>query len=327
MKVLVTGANGLLGSHVVRELLNRNYKVRVLVRSGSDFRALNNCDVEYCFGQIDSGKDLAKALVGCQFVIHAAARTAQAPSALQHYRKANVESTREIIKACKKYKVKRMVFVSTANCFGNGSKEKPGNELLPFIPWLKNSGYAYSKLLAQEMVVNEAKNKGLDAIVLNPTFLIGEQDFKPSSGQIFAHALNKRLVFYPPGGKNFVDVELAAQGVVNALTKGKSGECYLLAGENYSYRSFFALVKKLENKRAMFIPLPKFVLLFAGACGCALDKLFGLPVKLTYTNARMLCLGNYFLAQKASEQLDFKIAPIHKSAEKAILWFKSNNYF
>lgn len=325
-KVLVTGANGLLGSHVVRQLLRRNYQVRVLVRENSDLRALDNLDIECFTGQVTAVKDVQEAVKDCDYVIHVAARTAQIPSSLKAFEKPNIQSTKHIINACKKFSVKRMVFVSTANCFGNGTPENPGTEDTPFLPWLKNSGYAYSKYLAQQMLLKEA-NTGLDAVIVNPTFIIGENDYKPSSGQIFNHVVNKYFVFYPPGGKNFVDAEMAGFGVMRALEKGRSGECYLLAGENHSYHSFFKLVNKLLDKKAFFIPIPRWILLFAGFCGSAIEKFLKKPVRLTYTNARMLCLGNYFSAEKACKELDFRIVPTSDSTEKAILWFKTNNYF
>ncbi len=325
-KVLVTGANGLLGSHVVRELLKTDYAVRVLVRESSDLRALENLNVEYFSGQVTSENDVFRAVDGCSYVVHAAARTAQVPSRLTAFEKPNIQSTKFIINACKHFSVKRMVQVSTANCFGNGTIENPGNEETPFLPWLKNSGYAYSKFLAQQMVLEETQT-GLEAVVVNPTFILGENDYKPSSGQIFNHVVNKWFVFYPPGGKNFVDAQMAAKGVIRALEKGKNGECYLLAGENYSYLKFFRMVSKLLNQKAFFIPVPKWILLFAGFFGTMVEKVFRNPVQLTYTNARMLCLDNYFSSEKACRELDFKIVPISDSAEKAILWFKANKYF
>jgi len=325
-KVLVTGANGLLGSHVVRELLKKNYKVRVIVREGSDLRALANLDVEYFYGQVTSEKDVNEAVKDCDYVVHAAARTAQLPSGLTAFEIPNIHTTKFIINACKHFSVKRMVQVSTANCFGNGTLENPGNETTPFLPWLKDSGYAYSKYQAQKMVLDEVKT-GLEAVVVNPTFILGENDYKPSSGQIFNHVVNKRFVFYPPGGKNFVDAEMAATGVVSAMEKGEKGECYLLAGENYSYLSFFKMVNSLLKQKAIFIPIPKWILLFAGFCGTMVEKVFEKPVQLTYTNAKMLCLDNYFSADKACKKLDFRIVPTLNSAEKAILWFKANKYF
>lgn len=327
MKVLITGANGLLGSHVTQVLLKKKYEVRAVVRKGSNLQSLNGLSVELFEARITDEIAMETAVAGCDFVIHVAAQTSQTPSDVEAFRKVNIDSTRFLIKACKKVGIKRFVFVSSANCFGNGSKEFPGNEQSEFLPWLKKSGYAYSKYLAQQMVLQEVGRNGLDAVVVNPTFIIGANDVKPSSGQIFAHILNKKLVFYPPGGKNFVDAEIAAFGVVSAMEKGRKGECYLLAGENYSYLEFFKKAKEINKQKTIFIPIPKWILMLAGSIGDLFEKSFYFPVQLTKSNARMLCLGNYFSPEKAIKQLDFKIVPANESIEKAILWFKSNRYF
>ena len=327
MKVLVTGANGLLGSHVVRTLLSNNFNVRAMVRRGSNLKALENLNYELFEGMITRQTDVENAVKNCRFVIHVAASTAQSPSNLEAFRKSNIESTKLLIEACKKNSIKRFVFVSTANCFGNGSKENPGDESRPFLPWLKNSGYAYSKYLAQEIVLNETTENNFDAVVVNPTFLIGPNDVKPSSGKIFSHVLNKKIAFYSPGGKNFVDVEMAAKGILSAILKGKTGECYLLAGENYSYREFFQIISKVVNQKPLLIPIPGWILLFLGSVGSWFEKAFNRPVQLTKANAKMLCLGNYFTPAKALKELDFEIIETKESVEKAILWFQKNNYF
>lgn len=327
MKVLVTGANGLLGSHVVRVLLYNRFEVRAMVRKGSNLKALEGLNYELFEGQITKYSGIEKAVKGCDFVIHVAARTAQTPSKLEVFQKPNIDSTQFLVESCKKHNVKRFVFVSTANCFGNGTKENPGDENTPFLPWLKNSGYAYSKYLAQQIVLKKSIENEFDAIIVNPTFLIGANDVKPSSGQIFSHILNRSVAFYPPGGKNFVDVETAAKGVVSALEKGEKGECYLLAGENHSYKEFFQIIKKITEQKTVLIPIPQWLLLIIGKSGSFIEKVLKKPVQLTYTNAKMLCLGNYFTAEKAINELDLKITLTKNSAEKAILWFQSNNYF
>lgn len=327
MKVLVTGANGFLGSHIVRTLLRNHFEVRAMVRRGSDLKALENLAFELFEGMITRQADVENAVKDCQFVIHVAASTAQSPANLQAFRKPNIESTTLLIEACKKNSVQRFVFVSTANCFGNGTKENPGDETRPFLPWLKNSGYAYSKYLAQEIVLKEVAENNFDSVVVNPTFLIGANDVKPSSGKIFSHVLNKKIAFYPPGGKNFVDVEMAAKGVLSAMVKGETGACYLLAGENYSYKEFFQIVSKVVNQKPILIPIPRWILLLLGTFGTWFEKVFNWPVQLTKANAKMLCLGNYFTPAKAFKELDFEMIETKESVEKAILWFQKNNYF
>lgn len=326
-KVLVTGANGLLGSHIVRELLKRKYSVRALVRKGSNISALEGLDIELFEGQMTQKQDVFAAARNCSFLIHSAAKTSPKPTDVEAFKIPNIKSTEYCIEVSKKYQLKRFVFVSTANTIGNGTRENPGNEERPFMPWLKKSGYAYSKFIAQEMVLDETKNSNLDAVVVNPTFIIGENDVKPSSGQIFSQILNKPAAFYPPGGKNFVDAETAAIGVVNAMEKGISGNCYLLAGENLSYKDFYKMVAEVAGQNPVLIPVPQFILMTLGFLGDFSERVLKIPVRLTKVNARMLCEDNYYTPAKAIKELDLPLIPAREAAEKAIDWFRENNYF
>ncbi len=319
MEVLVTGANGLLGSHVVAELIKRNYKVRALVRPDSNLTALNGLPVNLFKGQLSLKADVELAVSGCSHVIHVAAMAVQKPTRLEAFRKINIGSTRFITEACKKSGVRRMVFVSTANCFRNGTKANPGREDGDFPSWMKKSGYAFSKYIAQQLVLEEVRKGELNAVVVNPTFILGK-DTKPDGGKIFSFIRNKRIAFYPAGGKNFVDACAAAQGVVNAMEKGREGEAYLLAGENLSYRRFFKIVKKHTGQSTLLIPLPCFLLKLAGRAGDFCEKVLNKPVSLTHVNARMLCLKNYYTPAKAIKELDFPFVPARQSIVETLNW-------
>jgi len=308
----------LLGSHIVRELQKREYEVRVIVRQESDLSALEGTDVEMLSGQITTKEDVDSAVKGCEAVIHAAARTSPKPSGIEAFIRPNITSTRYLLNVCEKYEVKRFVFVSTANCFGNGSKTEPGNENRPFMPWLKKSGYAYSKYKAQQMVLNETKTGKTDAVVVNPTFIIGLDKNMRSSSRIFSYICNKHFIFYPPGGKNFVDAEAAASGAVNVMEKGKRGECYLLAGENLSYKEFFRLATGIAGQKPMLIPLPSFLIKLLGYLGDFSERILKKPVQLTSVNARMLCIDNYYTPAKAMKELDFTFVSAEVAIKKVI---------
>lgn len=320
MEVLVTGANGLLGSYVVSELIKRKYKVRVIVRPGSNLTSLNGLPVNVFKGQLTIKADVEMAVSGCSHVIHAAAMTVQKPTQLEAFRKINIDSTLFITEASKNSGIRRLVFVSTANCFRNGSKSNPGTEKGDFPQWMKKSGYAYSKYLAQQLVLEKVKKGDLNAVVVNPTFIIGK-DAKPGGGKIFRFVLNKRVSFFPAGGKNFVDAGAAATGIVNALEKGRDGESYLLAGENLSYRQFFTIVKSHTRQSTLLIPVPCFLLRLAGRAGDFCEKVLKKPVQLTSVNARMLCLKNYYTPAKAIKELDFPVVPVRQSIEETLNWF------
>jgi dihydroflavonol-4-reductase len=318
MKVLVTGANGLLGSHVVRELLRREYPVRVLVRPESNLKALEGLKVEYIYGNLTDPEDVLHAVRGCTYVIHSAARAVHSPSHLDAYREVNIDSTGFIVDACIREKIRRLVYVSTANCIGSGTKSNPGTEDKPFIEWFKGSGYAYSKLLAQQMVLAAAEAGTLDAVVVNPTFIIGSFPGASGTSKLLSFVLFKKVAFYPFGGKNYVDAEAAATGTVNAMEKGRKGDCYLLAGENHSYRDFLKMVAEVAGHHVILLPMPVFLLKLAGIAGSFIERIFKIPMLLTLVNARMLCRENYYSHAKARRELNMPLIPAIEAVRKAL---------
>ncbi len=324
-KVLVTGGNGLLGSNIVRELVSRGYTPVLLLRKGCNRLALKHVKYEVIEGELQNLSDLEKAIKGCSYVIHCAAKTGQ-KGKLKDFISVNTEPVKVLVSLSKKYTVKRFIYISTANCFTNGSIVHPGTESSEFMPWLKKSGYAYSKYLAQEFLLNEFRTCNFPVVILAPTFLIGPGDAKMSSGQLLLHGTKNQVIFYPPGGKSFVNAEYAAKASVNALKHGRNGECYLLSGENLSYKQFFKIVKLNYNPRALLIKLPnciiKLVLLFCDA----IQWLFKTDIILNTTNWRLLSLNNYFSNNKAKEELKMKDTNIKDIINISYTWFVEHNY-
>ena len=325
-KVLVTGANGLLGANIVRQLNNLEYLPKAMTRRSSNKLSLKGARYELFEGEITNEKDVFEAVSDCDYVIHSAARTITTPSNLEAYKVPNITATKILIKASRYYKIKRFIFVSTANCFTNGTINKPGNERGGFMPWLKASGYAYSKFLAQEEVMMDVRKHGFPAIIVNPTFMIGANDSKPSSGKLLLYGYKKKIVFYPTGGKNFVNVEYAADAICRALTKGELGESYLLAGKNMSYKDFFIQVAKQTGKRKILIPIPSAILVLIGRFSDLFEKLFSVSLPLSTANAKLLNLDNYFTNKKAMLGLDMKNTEIEVAVKNAIDWFKQNGH-
>ncbi len=324
-KVLVTGGNGLLGSNIVRELVNKGYSPLLLLRRGCNCQALRGLKYDIVEGELQNYADLEKAVKECNYIIHCAAKTGQ-KGELIDYLAVNTEPVKILAFLCKKYSVKRFIYISTANCFTNGSIQHPGTESSGFMPWLKKSGYAYSKFLAQEFLLKEFRTNNFPVVVLAPTFLIGAGDAKISSGQLLLHGIKNRIIFYPPGGKSFVDAEYAARATVNALEYGRNGECYLISGENLSYKAFFTIVKQNYNPKVILIKLPHW-LIKPVALGCDLVQwLFNTEIILNRTNWRLLSLNNYFSNQKAKKELKMKDSNTEQALHKTYKWFVENKY-
>ena len=325
MKVLVTGANGLLASNLVRELINSGYEVRAMVRENSNLLSLKKVDVEIFKGEITNQQDVRRAFAGCEVVVHAAANTNQWPTNYEAYRKTNVDATQSILDEAVRRNVERFIFVGSANAFDPGAKNSPGTEDSPFSPTGK-SGYMKSKYQAQKLVLNEQHRSGLPALVVNPTFMLGKYDGKPSSGQIILMAQKKSLMAYPSGGKNFVHVADVARGIVNAISMGKPGECYLMANENLSYRDFFEKLRLVKGQAQLLFKIPSQFIHLAGSIGSLYENLSGKPAKLNSVNARLLCTDNYYSPAKAVRELNMPQTPVIKAIEDALEWFAQYGY-
>jgi dihydroflavonol-4-reductase len=319
MKVLITGANGFLSGHLIKELVDCGYSVRAMMRSGAKAPAITGLNVEVFYGNITNKSDIEKAVSGCDVVIHAAADTSQSHLTIEDYYPANVDATVNIVNSMFTNKCKRLIFVSSANTIGFGTLLKPGNESTPISQLFLKSGYAKSKLIAQNLVLDAIKNKIIDGVIVNPTFMIGPMDYNPHSGRIFKMILNKRIAFYPPGGKNFVDVRIAAKGIVNAITKGKSGECYLISGENISFRDFFHMTRKISKQKTKLIAVPGLLLKIFGVIGSGLRSL-GVKTELNYTNANILCINNYYENKKAIDFLELYCTKINNTISDYLNW-------
>ena len=217
--------------------------------------------------------------------------------------------------------VQKFLFVSTANTLGFGNTAFLGSEKAPKLYPFTRSFYAQSKLEAEDYLLKNGKNT--DVIIVNPTFMIGAYDSKPSSGKIIFWAWKKKLIFYPKGGKNFVHVEDAANGIVKAVENGKNGEKYLLANQNLSYKEFFKKVNRITRQNPIMIPIPNKLLSFLGLIGDGLRKL-KIKTDLCSAHMKALQIYNYYSNQKSIKELGVQYQPIDKAIEDAVQYFIEN---
>lgn len=318
-KVCVTGATGLLGTNVILKLLQNDYSVIALVRQKSSWLGEENKNLKLV--EADLSSDISVHLTDIDCIIHIAAETRQNLIRYDEYRKVNYEAVVNLFTQAETMGIKKFLFVSTANTLGYGNTKFQGTEKAPQIYPFTHSLYAQSKLEAEDYLLKSGKST--DVIIVNPTFMIGAYDSKPSSGKIIFWIWKKKLVFYPKGGKNFVHVEDAATGIVNAVENGRTGEKYLLAHENVSYKEFFKKVNRITGQNPIMIPIPNKLLSFLGLIGDALRK-FEIKTDLSSSNMKALQISNYYSNQKSIEELGVQYQPIDKAIEDAVQYFIAN---
>ncbi|HEY8399372.1 MAG TPA: NAD-dependent epimerase/dehydratase family protein [Flavihumibacter sp.] len=328
-QILITGANGFLGNNLVRHFTAQGYKVRAMMRRaavqapGAVENLKSDCACEFFYGNIDNRDDLEKAVAGCDWVVHAAAMTDQWSTDPRVYEQINVKATILLAEVCVKARVKKMVYVSTANVFGPGTPDEPGTELNGFTLFKAESYYINTKYLAQQYLLQMAESGKLPVVLVNPCFMIGPHDYKPSSGTLLLHAFRKRVLFYPPGGKNFVFVGDVCKGIHSALEKGRVGQCYLLTGENLSYLEFFKRVKACGTDRCIYIRLPRTVLKFIAWIAPWGQKLFGRAWKFTRPIVYLSTVHAYYSGEKAERELDYTPRPIGQVVQETVDWFQT----
>ena len=301
-KVLVTGANGMLASNIIGELLKVGYGVIGTVRSLGRYHGPRGeaLDLEECDFK-DAGA-MEKLMEDCSYAVHVAAMTSQGENDYGKFRDVNVTATENLVKAAIRCGLKRFLYVSTANAIGYGEAEgKP--MMYPFTA----SHYAVSKAEAEKAILRYSDR--IEIVIVNPTFMAGRYGTATGSNRLFNMVRKSPVVFCPKGGKNVIDVQEAARGMVLALQKGRNGENYLITGRNYSYRELFSDAAKAIGRHPLLIPVPDFLLKAAGALGDLLHKA-GISTELSTSNVTMLMINNHYRTDKAERELGFKAAPI-----------------
>lgn len=310
--IFLTGVNGLLGTNLVHALLAQDYFIYAIIRDKKKYVGKKSSNLQLI--TMDLFGDYSSYLKKSDIVIHAAADTSTYKLNYSAYDKINFQATKRLFDLSKLNGVQQFIFISTANTIGYGSRLKPGKEGNPIRQPFDQLFYAQSKAKAESYLQNNKVD--IKLIILNPTFMIGPYDSKPSSGRIILMALNKPIVFYPPGGKNFVPVKDVVSAILHCFEHGVSGEKYLIAGSNLSYQEFFRKLKTLNNSKQLLIPLPQFFLLFMGYFGKLLS-LFNIPTSLQLVNMKVLGVHNYYRNQKSIDQLKIKYTSLDEAIREA----------
>lgn len=319
--ILVTGANGLLGANVIAELLDSGYTVRGLLRRVSDYRGKPHPRLELVGGGFTDGECLRRVMPGCKAVIHTAAETSRSGRHYSEYYEVNVRGTRRLVESAIEHGIGRFIAVTTSDSFGYGPREIPGCELNEMSEPFASSYYSRSKYESLNAALSYRDRIGVVGIA--PTCMLGPLDSKPGSGRIILGSYGRRVIFCPPGGRNFVHAGDVARGIVRALERGVSGETYLLCSENLTYKEFYKRMNGLSGGRAaVYITVPSLLLYLAGGAGSCLRAL-GIRTCISLPNMRILCTAGYYHNYKATRDLGMDFRSVEDAVSDAVEWFAS----
>lgn len=327
MIILVTGADGFLGGHITSILLNEGNTVRALIHPASSLNSLEKREnLEICEGDILDSESLIPVFKDVDAVIHTAASTMVYPRRHKSIWKINYEGTQNLAKMAQQHSVKRFVCIGTANSFGSGTLENPGTEDNPFTDGHYGADYMNSKRSIQDWLLNFSKETEFPVIMVNPCFMLGSGDSKPGSGVMMLRLRGRKFLPVSRGGRNFVAVRDVAQAAVNALSKGRIGECYICGNENLPYSKVFPLFAGVMGMNVPKIFFPSFFVLAYGAFSSVAAKITGKVPHVSFMMSRTSIKGSYYSTEKARKELDLPQTPVKIAADEAYQWFSENGY-
>jgi dihydroflavonol-4-reductase len=326
MKTFVTGATGFLGSHLARALAEQGADLRLLVRPTSNLKNLEGLNAETATGDLRDPASLEKAMQGCDNVFHVAADYRLWVRDPAEMYRSNVEGTRAILDAARKNKVRCVVYTSSVATVGFTGNGHPADEDSPVALADMIGHYKRSKFMAEQIAL-EAGRGDTRVVTVNPTTPIGEQDIKPTpTGRIVVDFLKRKFPAYVETGLNLVDVRECALGHIAAMERGKSGERYILGGENLTLKQILDKLGAISGLPSPTLKLPYFVAYVAGAVDQTVASLLTREPRATVETVRMGKKKMWATSDKAERELGWKTLPADDALRRAVEWFRSNNY-
>lgn len=329
MQMFVTGATGLLGSNLVRQLIAEGHRVTALVRSRERAaRIFAGLDVRFVEGDLDHVAAFAPAIAGHDVVFHAAAYFREYYQPGDHWptlKARNVDATMAILRAAEAHGVQKVIYASSSGILGARGDGRPADESTPPDELVYNNLYFRSKLVAEEQIADFLTSSRLPVVLILPGWMFGPGDSAPtSSGQIVLDFLNRRLPMNIPGYGTPVDARDVANAMIRAVERGRSGERYIVGGDVAV--PFGELMRLLERESG--VPAPRFSAPFWFLLGYAwasetYGRLTGRPVLTTLDAIRTLRDPRPLASAKAIRELGATFRPLEETLRDEIAWFRA----
>lgn len=304
--------------------------LRLLVRVSSDLRNIADLNAERVAGDLRDPASYTKALAGCDAVFHVAADYRLWVRDPDEMYRSNVEGTRGLLDAARKQGVRRVVYTSSVATMGFSSNGHLGHltdEESPVALGDMIGHYKRSKFMAEQVAFESARG-GQNVVIVNPTTPVGERDLKPTpTGRIVLDFLKRKFPAYVETGLNLVDATECAQGHIQALEKGKSGQRYILGGENLTLKQILDRLAAITGLKSPTVKLPY---VFAFATGVADEMVTGRLLRreprATIDAVRMGRKMMFVSSAKAERELGWRVIPVDGALRRSVEWFRANRY-
>ena len=324
MSVVVTGASGHIGANLIRFLCSQGLRVRALAYK--DKRAFNGIDIDVFPADILDLVSLKYAFSSMEVVYHLAAHISLSNRDAGLMHSINVEGTKNVIKACRFAGIRRLVHFSSIHALASKLKNKLINENVPLAEKYNSTPYDWTKVLAEKLVL-EAVSEGLDAVIVNPTAVIGPHDYKLSyMGKFLLSLYQRSLKALVKGGFNWVDARDVAAGARSAELKGKSGERYILGGTWLSLKELAVMVEEITGRRTAQCAFPMWLARAGVPFSVILSRISRKKTLYSGQSLKALRYHQNISLKKALLQLDYQPRPIHETLKDTFEWFHMKGF-
>jgi dihydroflavonol-4-reductase len=323
--VVVTGASGFVGSAIANAFRRAGFDVRVLVRPSSPRANIDPADT-VCVGDILNRASVRAALAGARSLVHAAADYRLWVPAAEAMLQTNIEGTRIVMDEALRAGVERIVYTSSVATL-NLRDAGPADETRPLPPEDAIGVYKRSKILAENLVVDMVRTRGLPAVIVNPSTPVGPRDLRPTpTGRIVIEAAAGRMPAFVDTGLNFVHVDDVAEGHLAALARGRPGERYILGGENVTLRRVLTDIAEIVGRPPPRVRLPRAAVYPVALGAELLARITGRTPFITVDGLRMARYYMHFDDSKARRELGYTSRPYREALVDAIGWFAQAGY-
>jgi dihydroflavonol-4-reductase len=323
--VLVTGSTGFVGSAVARLLIAEGVAVRLIVRSDSPRDNIQRLHAEVLTGDLRDPNAVRQAVQGVSAVYHVAADYRMWAQNPQQIITNNREMTRCVMEASLEAGVARIVYTSSVATLEPLADGRSSDESRPLSEDAAIGAYKRSKVIAERLVETMIAERGLPAVIVNPSAPIGPRDIKPTpTGRIVLEAASGRMPAYVDTGLNLVHVDDVAAGHLAAFRNGRVGERYVLGGQNVELRGVLHDIAELVGRAAPRIQLPRRLLFPYAYVSEVVAAVTGREPMATIDGLRMAKYYMYFSSAKAERELGYTARPYSEALRDAIAWFRAN---
>ncbi|QDG53185.1 NAD-dependent epimerase/dehydratase family protein [Persicimonas caeni] len=325
-KILVLGATGFLGAHIARTLAERGYPVRATKRASSKTWHVADVDVEWVEADLDDPQSLDGALGGCLGVIHSAGFYPRDGLDVDAARRRGVDQLRNLLDACSRHRIPRIVYVSSPATLGVGEgPEAVLDEDDQYVPGTVANAYYESKW-AMEAELYRYLRRGVPAVITIPGAVFGPGDIKPSTGEFLLAVARGKLPAVVGDVLNAVDVRDAADSIVNALERGRPGRRYILGGENLDVDRFVELVGELAGVDKPRFHLPATPVRHLARLTERLGRKVGVDVPPMVVGVELAAFSRKLCSDRARAELGHESRALRNTLADALAWFREHDY-